>query len=167
MALSFAFYRINVFAMQTCTQGGVSKWNAPVVTSQCTHQVCICKIPNTYVLFSPQRNLRLPTASTCSLCWTTVAGNNSFSKTNVYAVCFVQWCRAHFVKCWFCGPDKDAFYDYVDAIYTQYTYNKGLYTYMNVCICTHTGSRWTSCGVQGLVASCNRTHDGIQHFVMH
>jgi len=46
----------------------------------CMHPLRICKTSKTNIPISPLKNVRIPTASTCCLCWTIVAKNNSFSK---------------------------------------------------------------------------------------
>jgi hypothetical protein len=59
------------------------------------YSLVICKILETNMLFIPLENVRHPTQSACCLCWTAVVENNSFSK--LYARCFVQCNRAHYI----------------------------------------------------------------------
>jgi hypothetical protein len=83
-------------------------------------------------LISPAKNVRRPTAPTCCFCWTTVVGNNSFSKMYVYLKRYMKCYRAHYVTevfSWYRSFLRLCVYNIY--IITRCMYN----TYINVCTC--------------------------------
>jgi len=71
-----------------------SKWNAPTTNLDEPVRNLQNKVN---LMINSLENVPHPTASTCYLCWTTVAGNNSLWKMYVYVRCFVQRYRTHYV----------------------------------------------------------------------
>jgi hypothetical protein len=119
------------------------------------HPLWICKISETNTFISPLKDMRHSTTSTCCPCWTTVVGNNSFSKMYEYARCFVQCSRVHCVvnvlilQSW----QRSFLCLCIHNIYTPYMTNRALYTYINVCTYIHcTGSRCNHCAY-GLISN--------------
>jgi len=104
---------------------------------QCTHTPIwlhpqgICRISKTNMLISPPPPPKVTPYHIHML----PLLNRSFSKIYVHARCFVQCYRQYYTKCWFCGPDKAAFYArayiYIHT-HTQYMYT-ALHTHMKVC----------------------------------
>ena len=97
------------------------------------HPLGIRKISKTNMLISALKTARLPTGSSCCLCWSPEV------ETAQYARCFVQCYRVHYVtrplivRSW-----QGRFLPLcIHNIYTLYMYSRALCTYINVSTHVH------------------------------